>query len=211
MLVHEIPLYTIFIFILIISANFLAQLFPCRFQKALNENMYIKHIFGLLTMNFFVTLTLPEFESSLYETFKSSLALYLLFVVITNVDTIIFYIVVFLLGVSYLIYLNKNVIQKKIDTITELTNTDNNGRNVNISMETDPILNNQLNYYHNVSHYLNIISMVLIGFGFIVYLGKKKYEYKKDFKYIEFLFGHPTCLDKSPHISYIQAIKYAFS
>lgn len=211
MLVHEIPLYTIFIFILIISANFLAQLFPCRFQKALNNNMYIKHIFGLLTMNFFVTLTLPEFESSLYETFKSSLALYLLFVVITNVDTVIFYIVVFLLGVSYLIYLNKNVIQKKIDAIKDTTNKTDRALDQNISVETDPILNHQLQYYHSVSHYLNIISMALIAFGFIVYLGKKKYEYKKDFRYIEFLFGHPTCVDDSPNVSYMQAIKYAFS
>lgn len=211
MLVHEIPLYTIFIFILIISANFLAQLFPCRFQKALNENMYIKHIFGLLTMNFFVTLTLPEFESSLFETFKFSMALYLLFIVITNVDTIIFYIVIFLLGISYLIYLNTNVIQTKLDAITETANVADRALDQNISVETDPILNNQLQYYHTVSHYLNITSMALIAFGFIVYLGKKKYEYKKDFRYIEFLFGHPTCLDKSPNISYMQAIKYAFS
>lgn len=211
MLVHKIPLYTIFIFILIISANFLAQLFPCRFQKAISENMYIKHIFGLLTMNFFVTLTLPEFESSLFETFKFSMALYLLFVVITNVDTIIFYVVIFLLGVSYLIYLNTNVIQNKINEIKDTTNKTDRALDQNISVETDPILNDQLNYYHNASYYLNITSMALIAFGFIVYLGKKKYEYKKDFRYIEFLFGHPTCLDKSPNISYMQAIKYAFS
>ena len=39
----------------------------------------------------------------------------------------------------------------------------------------------------------------------------EKYEYKKDFKYIEFLFGHPTCLNKSPQISYLKSFKYAFS
>ena len=113
MLIHEIPLYTIFLFIMIVSANFLAQLFPCRFQKALSDNMYIKHIFGLLTLNFFVTLTLPEYNSSLYETFTSSSLLYLLFIIITNIETTFFYIVVFLSGISYLIYLNTNVIQKK--------------------------------------------------------------------------------------------------
>jgi len=211
MLIHQIPLYTIFIFILIVSSNFLAQLFPCRFQKALNENMYLKHIFGLLTLNFFVTLTLPEYNTSLYETFKSSSLLYLLFLIITNIDTIIFYVVVFLLGINYLIYLITNNIQKKIDVITESSNTSDKARDQNISIENDPILNDQLNYYHTISHYLNIISIILIVFGFIVYLGKKKYEYKNNFRYIDFIFGHPSCLDKSPNLSYMKAIKYAFS
>lgn len=211
MRVHEIPLYTIFVFILIVSANFLAQLFPCRFQKALSDNMYIKHIFGLLTLNFFVTLTLPEYNSSLYETFKSSSLLYLLFIIITNIETTFFYIVVFLSGISYLIYLNTNVIQKKIDAIADTPDTVENARAQNLSQETGPILKDQLNYSHTVSHYLNVISMTLIAFGFVVYLGKKKYEYKKDFQFLTFMFGRPTCLDKSPDISYTQAIKYAFT
>lgn len=211
MLVNKIPLYTIFVFILIISANFLAQLFPCRFQKALSNNMYVKHIFGLLTLNFFVTLTLPEYNSSLYETFKSSSLLYLLFIIITNIDTTIFYIVVFLSGISYLIYLNTNVIQKKMDEIAETPDTVDNARAHNLSKETGPILKDQLYYSHTVSHYLNMISMVLIAFGFIVYLGKKKYEYKKDFHFLTFMFGRPTCIDKSPDVSYMQAIKSAFT
>ena len=37
----NIPIYAIFILILIISANFLAQLFPCRLQKLLSTNIYI--------------------------------------------------------------------------------------------------------------------------------------------------------------------------
>lgn len=211
MLIHEIPLYTIFVFILIVSANFLAQLFPCRFQKALSDNMYIKHVFGLLTLNFFVTLTLPEYNASLYETFKSSSLLYLLFIVITNIETTFFYIVLFLSGISYLIYLKKNVLQTKINEIAETPDTVDNARAKGLSTETGPMLKDQLNTYHTIAHYINIMSMALIAFGFIVYLGKKKYEYKNDFRFLTFLFGRPTCLDKSPSISYMQAIKYAFT
>ena len=40
----------VFIFTLIISGNFLAQLFPCKIQEALTENIYIKHIFGFFTL-----------------------------------------------------------------------------------------------------------------------------------------------------------------
>ena len=209
--IHKIPLYTLFIFILIISANFLAQLFPCRFQKALNENMYLKHIFGLLTLNFFVTLTLPDYNSSLYETFRSSSLLYLLFLIIVNIDTTIFYIVMILLGISYLIYLNMNIIQGKIDALQKDKDINETDRDIDTSIETDPILNKHMEYYQMVSTYINITSIILIIIGFIVYLGKKKYEYKSNFRYIDFLFGHPTCLNKSPQISYMKSIKYAFS
>lgn len=214
MLIREIPFYTIFIFILIISANFLAQLFPCRFQHALLNNMYVKHIFGLLTINFFVILTLPEYNNSLYETFTSSSLLYLLFIIVTNIDTLIFYIVIFLFGISYLIYLNSNVITntlnaKNVEKVPSPYVSPESTLQSNDS--TIAKLTDDLNFYNTVSYYVNIVSMVLIGFGFVVYLGKKKFEYKNKFNYLTFLFGRPACLNDSPDISYMTAIKYAFN
>ena len=50
-------IFCIFIFFLIISANFLAELFPCRLQYILRNNMVIKHLFGLFSMIFFVVLS----------------------------------------------------------------------------------------------------------------------------------------------------------
>ena len=57
-IITETNIFTIFIFILIISGNFLA-LVPCKLQDELNNNMYVKHLFGLFTMIFFVTLAAP--------------------------------------------------------------------------------------------------------------------------------------------------------
>ena len=45
----------LFIFILIISGNFLAELFPCRFQKALTDVIILKHfnnIVSKINLNF---------------------------------------------------------------------------------------------------------------------------------------------------------------
>jgi hypothetical protein len=109
------PFYAIFILVLIISANFLAQLVPCRFQRALQTNMYIKHLFGLLTLNFFVLLSMPELSSSLYEGVKSSVLLYAAFMIITRTDATIFYLILFLLGVSYLVRLNIDILVKKTE------------------------------------------------------------------------------------------------
>ena len=44
--IDSISIYSIFILFLIISTNYLGELFPCRVQKLLSQNVYLKHIFG---------------------------------------------------------------------------------------------------------------------------------------------------------------------
>ena len=50
--IADAPYNTLFIIYLLISCNFLANLFSCNLQQLLSENMYVKHIFGFLTMLF---------------------------------------------------------------------------------------------------------------------------------------------------------------
>ena len=54
---ESVSVYNIFIFFLIISSNYLGELFPCRIQKLLSSNMLFKHLFGFFTLSFFVVLT----------------------------------------------------------------------------------------------------------------------------------------------------------
>ena len=48
----------IFIFLLIISGNYLGNLFPCKVQEQFENNIYLKHFLGYFTLLFFVILTL---------------------------------------------------------------------------------------------------------------------------------------------------------
>jgi len=50
----------LFALLVIISGNFLGDLFPLDVQKILSENVYVKHIFSFLTLFFFVYLTMPD-------------------------------------------------------------------------------------------------------------------------------------------------------
>lgn len=50
----------LFALLVIISGNFLGDLFPLDVQKILAENVYVKHIFSFLTLFFFVYLTMPD-------------------------------------------------------------------------------------------------------------------------------------------------------
>jgi len=47
-------------------------------------------------------------------------------------------------------------------------------------------------------------------FGFLVYLGEKKIEYKKNFSYITFLFGAPACREITKHKNTINSLKHIF-
>lgn len=211
------PFYTIFILVLIISANFLAQLFPCRFQRALQDNMYLKHLFGLLTLNFFVLLSLPEFSTSLYECIKSSSILYLFFMIITKTDATIFYIILLLLGISYLIQLNIDILDKKIEKDNTVIDDHTENTVISNSKVSEQTLTqenktiNDIDFYRNVTYYLNLAIIVFTMFGFTSYLGEKKYEYKTKFNYLNFLFGRAGCKNASPNLSYPEAIKYAFA
>lgn len=64
--------YPVFLLIMIISANFLAEIFPCRFQELLSSNNYTKHIFGYLTLVFFVSLNIDELKTSVQDLFLNS-------------------------------------------------------------------------------------------------------------------------------------------
>lgn len=53
-------------------------------------------------------------------------------------------------------------------------------------------------------------SCILLIFGFIVYLGQKKIEYKSKFDYITFLLGKSECINSSPRTSYISGVMHSF-
>ena len=84
-------IFCIFIFFLIISANFLAELFPCRLQYILRNNMVIKHLFGLFTMIFFVVLSSGIKNKNILKIMLTAFVLYIIFILITKCNINIFY------------------------------------------------------------------------------------------------------------------------
>lgn len=70
------PLYMVFVLYLVISSNFLAQLFSCRLRHLLDESMIAKHVAGYMTLLFFVVLSsgVPATDAIL-----SSLVIYVVF------------------------------------------------------------------------------------------------------------------------------------
>jgi hypothetical protein len=185
---EKIPIYTIFILILIISANYLAQIFPCKIQKILSCNMYLKHIFSFLTLMFFVILSAPIGGSMrVNDILMKALILYIFFIILTKTNHIIFIIIIILLGILYIIVLKIN------------------------ELKEEKINNNELGEkLNNIYNYISYIILILLIIGFLMYMGEKKYEYKSKFEYRKFIFGIPECRGYSPEISFFKSLKYAF-
>ena len=184
----NLPLEAIFIFILIVSANFLAPIFPCRVQSLLNNNMAAKHLFGFLTMIFFVVLTLPNSFTQFNILFLQSFILYILFILLTKTDSLIFFIVFILLSGLYIINL-------KIKHLNE-----SNKKN-----------KKHLQFYKKIIYYLKIIIAIILFLGVLSYLGQKKLEYKNKFNYLYFFLGKPVCKNKSPSNSFLKGLFNSFN
>ena len=186
-------LYNIFILFLIISSNYLGELFPCRIQQMLSSNMLFKHIFGFLTLSFFVVLTDNSKVHTLTDILFNSLKLYSIFLIFINNNLNFFMISLFIVAVIYIINI-------KINEITDTIKTDTEDKNKNENSKTLQLL-------HQINKILSIIFIITIIIGFLIYMGEKKVEYKSKFSYITFIFGKAVCRGKSPNVDIFKAIK----
>ena len=166
----------IFLLVLIISGNYLGELFPCRVQEILSESTIIKHIGGYLTLLFFVMLTFPEFGeldslNDILIFFGGNGILYLWFIIMSKTYYVIWFIIFALAAIMYLIHLYQK-----------------NQKNEKLEHDQIEIVKKTLSY----------IIFILTLFGLLVYMGAKKDEYKDKFQYFKFFFGKPSCSGKSP-------------
>ena len=170
-----IPLYSkqLFFFFLIVSGNYISEIFSCHIQQQFTNNRTVKHILGLMTMYFFVTFVDEKhFIKPLWAVF-TAIFLYIWFILISvtshNYTLII-------IGLLFLIYVSNNVI------------------NHNILEETDENKIKKIKRHkRNIQLLLFIVAILLTLYGTIVYIGQKKLEYGKKFNYSTFFLGTPNC------------------
>jgi hypothetical protein len=188
----------IFIFLLIVSGNYLGNLFPCRVQDAFENNIWLKHFLGFFTLLFFVLLTLPNDEDvpppNVTSLLYSSGSLYVFFLILSNTPEWIWLVVFIFSSIIYLLELNKNylnaLIKKEDDEKIAIQN------------------NNKINNYLYIQTSLTTVSIILTIFGFFVYLGEKKMEYKKKFNYITFIFGAQSCRGITKNKNTLNSLKH---
>ena len=179
-------LIAIFIMCLIVSGNFLAELFPCQVQRIFSNSMLVKHSFGFMTLLFFVVLTIPEMQQQEYM-FGYTALVYVWFIMMAKCYYTIWFVVFGMVGLLYLLQLyEKRLKDEEKEEKKEIIDKGKEG--------------------------LTISALILTVLGFLIYMGAKKLEYKKEFKYITFLFGKPNCKGDDYHkdmdIGYLNLLKH---
>jgi hypothetical protein len=163
----------------------LGELFPCKVQKLLTDNVLLKHLFGFLTLLFFVVLVDEENVKNLGDVFTQSAMMYSLFILLINTNIKFFVISILCLSIIYIINIKNQSLLKNDEIPIEWLDKIKNGATVLFALSS------------------------LIGF--LVYMGEKKIEYKKKFSFLTFLFGKSKCRNYSPDVPTMKAIKYSFS
>ena len=101
----KIPYEAFFAFYLLISSNYLGELFSCKFRQYLSTSMITKHILGLFTFGCLVivsSIDLDE-ENVIYSGLLLTCLLYIWFLLSTRTHVYITLIIVILFFVMYVI------------------------------------------------------------------------------------------------------------
>ena len=188
----------LFIFILIISGNYLGNLFPCRIQDAFEHNIWLKHFLGYFTLLFFVLLTMPQANKlNIKELIISTSITYLFFIILSKTPPMVWLSVFIIYSIVYLLQIKKNDLEDSMNNKKKKTKVKNDDKSL---LKTLTIIQEYIVYF----------SALLIGVGFLTYMGEKKLEYKNNFTYVKFLFGSVKCKGFTKDRRYLNSLYHAF-
>ena len=161
----------IFLLILAVSGNFVAETMSCQAQKVLSENMFVKHGIIILITYFSLGFASAEGNLSPMEVFKQAVSIWVFFLMFNKMD--LFFtamvgsmLVILLVCKNYNTYYQKQDAKKNQDAIDKLIRAEN--------------------YLFN-----GIILTTLVGFG--LYFKKQHADHFGAFSYANFIFGTPKC------------------
>ena len=160
------PVYTIFILVLIVSAKYIPDIIPCKIQRFMEKDLYFRHLLTFFTMIIFVVFTTPLKDQKVFKILIKSVFLYIIFLLYVKSNYNFFVVVTLLSCILYISMLRKYEIEREY----------NEAKNE----ETKKLYEKELNILIIINNILLVIVIFLILIGFLLYLGEKKIEYKKD-------------------------------
>lgn len=183
---------------LVISGNYLGNLFGCRVQLLFRENMWIKHLLGFFTAYFLIVLSTPPEGYDAKQTLVFAALIYLWFFLTTKMHVRMWIPMILVLLTSYGIYTYTK--QQKSQHVSEDGATE--------GAEGDAELDIRLQQIQAVATLLGVILTLV---GVVAYYGEKKIEYEELFDAQKFWLGVPECKFESPTVSVGESLLAAFT
>jgi hypothetical protein len=161
----------IFLLILAVSGNFVAETLGCKTQKLISENMYAKHLVIILILYFAIGFTNTDEAKHPFVLLKMVMYVYALFLLFTKMDIRSTIIVFGLLSLSYV---NSTFI--------------NYYKNISPDGEEETI-----ELLGKIQKTLYVSMTAIIFIGFTLYYRKQYSEYYNTWSTSKFLFGVNKC------------------
>jgi len=186
---HISKLGFLFISFIIIASGYVTQVLPCQTQKFLKNNIYSKHIIGILIVFLFIMLEggwsfdmeqqneadVDWSNGNVIDSLIFGFLLYSIFLLSAKMKLVPNMILYFLLFLIYLLN-TQRLYWKNRKLISEDKN---------------------ISYIKGIKSGL-IISVLVFLYGIIDYMIYEKSQYKKKFSIIKFIIGNSKCGNSSP-------------
>ena len=158
----------VFLLLLAVSGNFIAETLGCKVQKLLTNNMYAKNIVIILITYFSLGLSNGNDAISPLENFKNALLIWSAFIIFNKMNLIFTLVAFGLLTIKLVLFNYIEYYNKKGETSKS----------------------EELKVYYNHLFSFNIGVIIV---GFILYFMKQYKDYGKNFNLLKFLFGTLKC------------------
>jgi hypothetical protein len=148
-----------------------------------------------LTITFLIVLLENIPDKSLYKIFSISFYLYVIFILISKTEYGFFIPILIITAVIYILFLKREELNKQAETASK-------NEKEKIDKTHDFII--------KVNNGLIVVMFILTVIGFLVYMGRKKFEYKNNFNYLTFVFGKIECEGTPSAVDISTSLKYLF-
>ena len=169
----------LFLLLLAVSGNFIAETFGCQTQELLSESIMAKQIMTFFIIFFTISYSNSDTENPTTKLIKSSIV-YIFFLLFTKMNIFPTVVVLFLLMG---LYISNNYKKFFISTFNK-----KNKSNKNLVSHQDKIKN-----ITKIQKILIIGVTIVISMGFFNYYKEKQIEYKNSFEFRKFIFGVVKC------------------
>jgi hypothetical protein len=178
---------------LVISGNYLGNLFGCRIQQLFRENMWIKHLLGLFTAYFLIILSTPPENYGSLETLALTGVIYVWFFLTTKMHVQFWIPMILAILLTYFLY-----VYKKQRTAA---------KDAAAAKDAKDATEEQLT---TVQKAAVLFAGILTVLGVVAYFGEKRLEYGDDFDAWTFWSGVPQCRYATPPVSISTSLLAAF-
>lgn len=158
----------VFLLILAVSGNFVAETLGCKTRELLTDNMLVKQIIILSIIYFAIDFTTQH--SPPIETFANTLVIWVAFLMFTKMNETFTAICFLLLLIGYILASQRDYLKK------------NEKKN-----------KKQINNYKSYIKFVMTLFTILLIVGFVLYFIKQRNEHKKTWNILKFIFGVHEC------------------